>query len=584
MGQLETRQPDEFVNSTIDQFMWGFQSLFRVVVQGEIEKSLSSIGLPVDVRVALVGFALVGSARHKVCVEPEDGPLSIDHLAAVPDRADELFALDPESQSMIMDPRLHELRRQGTVRRSRANALVEAIEMSALFDGLTFFASSGAPIGGYEVYTCVGVPAAALGGVPALKDTLVDRFHLGRSLPHEVITECLRRADDALYLPDPGANLFSLGATEDIVKDAAVRLTQGAVYRATGMPADLFPTVNAFTSLSYERAAAGGHLVIASSETAGDWARVRFQQPVPFRDARSMRKLLELSDDSTSILADNMSGLRAYGLGSYRSGPRVAEISVRAHAEWELSMDGSPLVRVTYGHPTLPRPLLDSSRFAGTAKRTVGAIDLGRIWEIVEEAQGSGHGTTLVVSNDPAGEVARLGAGVTIAPEQLEPADIVRFGRVDGAVVLGPDGRCYGFGVILDGTAQGRGDPARGSRFNSAVRYQSTMSAGSVLVVISDDGTVDLIPQLRPQADRHDVEAAVQAFAECCEADNVHGEEFGRTHDLVKSLAFYLDDAQCQRVNAYYENEMLRRYEAGGIHLSATSLQPHPDMDESYFL
>ena len=105
-----------------------------------------------------------------------------------------------------------------------------------------------------------------------------------------------------------------------------------------------------------------------------------------------------------------------------------------------------------------------------------------------------------------------------------------------------------------------------------------------MLVVISDDGTVDLIPQLRPQADRHDVEAAVQAFAECCEADNVHGEEFGRTHDLVKSLAFYLDDAQCQRVNAYYENEMLRRYEAGGIHLSATPLQPHPDMDESYFL
>ena len=110
-GQIETRQPDEFVNDTIDQFMWGFQSHFRFLVQREIKRSLSSIGLPVDVRVALVGFALDGSARHRICVEPEDGPLSIDHLAAVPARADELFTLDPESKIMITDPRLHELRR-----------------------------------------------------------------------------------------------------------------------------------------------------------------------------------------------------------------------------------------------------------------------------------------------------------------------------------------------------------------------------------------------------------------------------------------------------------------------------------------
>ena len=60
--------------------------------------------------------------------------------------------------------------------------------------------------------------------------------------------------------------------------------------------------------------------------------------------------------------------------------------------------------------------------------------------------------------------------------------------------VLGIDGRCYGFGVILDGEAKGCGDPARGSRYNSAVRYQTTMAPRSVIVVISDDRTVDLIP------------------------------------------------------------------------------------------
>ena len=133
----------------------------------------------------------------------------------------------------------------------------------------------------------------------------------------------------------------------------------------------------------------------------------------------------------------------------------------------------------------------------------------------------------------------------------LEPAEIVRLGRVDGAVLLGPDGRCYAFGVILDRAASGQGDPARGSRFNSAVRYQNTTGADSIVVVISDDGTVDLIPRLRPRVRREHVEEVVRAFRARGEAEYVDGGEFARTHDLVKSFAFYLDDEQCRIVNEH---------------------------------
>ena len=107
-----------------------------------------------------------------------------------------------------------------------------------------------------------------------------------------------------------------------------------------------------------------------------------------------------------------------------------------------------------------------------------------------------------------------------------------RLGGVDGAVILGPDGRCHAFGVILDGDASaGQGDPARGSRYNSAVRYQRTRATRSLLVVISDDGTVDLIPHLKPRKHREEVEAAVNDFLTSCDADPVDGEEFARTHD-----------------------------------------------------
>jgi hypothetical protein len=574
---------NEIVKDAVDQFMWGFQQHFRAGVQRGIEQVLSRVGLPVEVRVVLVGFALRDGLRHQVCVEPEDGPLLVSHLATVASRAAELFDADPESKIIQSNPRLRQLRHAGNIRRSRADALVEAIEGSGMFNGLTFFAGTATPIGDYEVHTCAGVPTEALNSPPALDESVVDRVYVGRSLQHEVIAECLRRADLAMYLPEPGADLYPLGApTEDIVKAAAVRLIDGTVYRVTGTPADLFQAVNAFVSLSYERAGAGGHLVITNKEKACQSARVRFQRPISLREARIMRKLLELSDDSTSVLTDGQS---AYGLGTSDPAPDTVEISVRGHATWELSVDGSALVKVTYGQAALPRPLLDFANFADSAARTVGSIDTEGIWQLIQAAQVSGHGTTLVLSSSPAEEAARLGGqAVAIEPGSLEPADIVRLGNIDGAVVLGPDGRCYAFGVILDGIASGRGDPARGSRFNSAIRYQDSMAPNSLLVVISDDGTVDLVPQLRHRVNRNDVEAAVRTFCERCEDNPVNGEEFARTHDRVKANAFYLDDAQCQLVNDAYTNEMRRRFEAGGISITEAPLRPHPDMNDSYFI
>ena len=214
-------------------------------------------------------------------------------------------------------------------------------------------------------------------------------------------------------------------------------------------------------------------------------------------------------------------------------------------------------------------------------------IELNRTWAIIEKALASGHGMTLVVSSDPTPEAARLGAeAVPIEPQLMEPAEVVRLGQVDGAVLLGKDGFCHAFSVILDGAATGQGDPGRGSRYNSAVRYQhSTTAAPSVIVVISDDGTVDLIPQLRPQVHKKDVEAAVREFCACCEAEYVDGGEFARTFKRVKSFEFYLDESQCHIVNEHYANEMRRRIEAGGLGIvGGMELQPHPDMNDSYFV
>ncbi|MYA84923.1 MAG: hypothetical protein F4Y12_05000 [Acidimicrobiaceae bacterium] len=192
---------------------------------------------------------------------------------------------------------------------------------------------------------------------------------------------------------------------------------------------------------------------------------------------------------------------------------------------------------------------------------------------------------TLVVSHDPETEVGRLGGeAVPVSPDRLDVSHLLSFGGVDGAVVLGPDGRCHAFGVILDGTADGRGDRARGSRYNSAIRYQRTKAPQSLLVVISEDGMMNLIPSLRSRVHESEVDAAVEDFCATCSEDTVHGERFAAKHDRVLKLAFYLNEDQCQRVNDCYENEMRRRRERDEITVSSPPLRPHPDMDDSYFL
>ena len=568
----------------IDQFMWSFQQHFRVTVERELERSLSNIGLVVRVQVLLVGFAIVNDVRHRLCVEPEDGMLSPGDLSDVSRLSEELYNTDPESEIIHWNTRLHQSRQNNLRLRARAKALVTEIEASGLFPEMTFFASTSAPIQNYRVHTCVGIPTQIFESLVSLESDRDNFMYVGKSLQHEVINECLRRADRALYLPDPGEGIEVLGSTDDIVKTATERLVDGMVYRTGGVASDLFRAANEFTSLSYERANnTKGCLIVTNAESAVELANVRFQNPVSMHNARSMRKLLELSDDSIAILADCD---KAYGLGDYNAVTDSIEIRVRGHADWEVFFSGIALIRVRNGHAKLPpKPPITRERFVDLAGRTVGSIKLDSIWNVIDKAQMSGYGMTLVISHDPAGETSRLGGqAIPIAPHFLSPAGIVRLGCIDGAVILGSDGLCYAFGVILDGDAEHeRGDPSRGSRFNSAIRYQRTKATNSLVVVISDDGMVDLIPSLRPKVHRQKVEQAVIDFCTICATDSVDGEKFSKAFNTVEELAFYLNKDQCDRINESHKIEMERRLEAGGIAIGLTPLRPHSDMDDSYF-
>ena len=564
--------------------MWTFQHNFRLLVEYNTKLVLDELGIPSsDIKVVLIGIATEDHPRHAICVEPETGPLQARHLNQVPTRAQEMYESDPESQVRISHPRAHVSVHRQLFLSARGRAVAEAIEKAKVFENFTFFVSQSSPIDGYEVHTCICIPADAMGNLPAFKDDTVNRIPVGKSVQHEVFQECLRRADKALYLPNPG-NLTAtriLGRPEEIITSAAERFIEGTLWRTVNTASDLFSALNEVSSLTYERSGAKGNLTVTSYETLEKWLTIKFSRPVPLRESRTLRKVLQLSDGTTSVLADPT---RAYGLGIGKTAPDVLEISIPGHAEWNASVNGDKFVTVRYGKATIPSRPLELERLIDAAERTVGDPNTRRIWEIVEAAQASGKGCTIVVSKDPEAETARLrGEGMPIVPDYLEPQEVIRLGSVDGAIILGPDGRCHAFGVILDGAADEKGDRARGSRFNSAVRYQNAEKAKSMIVVISDDGTIDLLPQLMPRVYRGEVTRSVDAFCEYCESPSIDGREFEKLYEKVKTLEFYLNDEQCCRVNKNHEQEMERRLVSGGTRFIRRNLEPSPQMDDSYF-
>ena len=571
------------MRETIDQFMWGFQQHFRWHIGYEIGRALENIGVVVtEPEVILVGItATEENITHPICVEPETGPLQPSDFAQVKDRAWELLQADPESKIMHSHPRVAEMRERDNFHKWRASAIAEVIEQSGAFDHLTFFVSQSSPINGYEVHTCIGIPKDTLTGLSSFRESMVDRVHAGKSLQHEIIRECLHRGDMALYLPDPGAGISILGRTDDIVTTAADRFISGTMWRTTRRPSDLFGTLNAVASLTYERAGAQGNLTIASLDNLERWLQVRFKKPVDLRESRTIRKILQLTDRSMSMLSD---GQYAYGLGRTRAAPDILEIAITGHARWEASVNGTNLVRVSYGQPSIPTQPIEIEEFKDIAERTIGDVNINGIWEIVLAAQQNGKGCTIVISSAPDEEAQRLSnEGMPIDADYLKPEEIVKLSSVDGAILVGSDSRCHAFGVILDGMAGESGDRARGSRFNSSVRYQSTGVPASVVVVVSDDGTVDVLPRLMPRVRKAEVDSAVSGFCEYCQSGSVDGEAFARLHSRVKRLEFYLDEEQCRKVNEAYEQEMDRRFAAGGFRLSERGLRPNSEMNSSYF-
>lgn len=578
-------------NRHIQQFMWGFQDTFRGALDSETKTALESIGFYGNPHTILIGIQVAGEHDFRICIEQDkdEDQFKQSDLASLENLAMQKYKDNPESQGFHSDPRAHEMRHSYLRNRARADVLEEVLGGLPGQEGRLFFAANSVRVGDYEVHVTIGVDNLAVAAVPQIETTRRDRFTIRPSLLHAVLRKILDLATKSLYFPDPGSNLEALEPkSSEVIRTATEAFMRDILYCAGywfGAEADSL--MNTLSALPYEGRAGSGRLVFAKSDNSAIDVAVKLRNPVDARKTLAVRKLLEASGEIADVLSD---GERVYGLGLIKSDydPKTETVFVvtfTSRGVWELSHAGVALLSVKDGTPSLPTHVLDEDYFSALVDRLFPDADKAALLEAARAAGKHKHGAMLVISANAADEAQRLSPqSWSVEPAHLSPELVTQLTDMDGAVLIDPTGRCHAIGVILDGTARGEGDPARGSRLNNAVRYLGSEPPPTIVVVYSADGGIDILPQLHPRVSKKDVDEAVAAYFALAAKRPPNYESSSRAWDAVKAFEFYLAEAQCDALNTASNELEDWRLENHGLRIEDRLVKPNPRMNDSYWL
>jgi len=573
----------------IKLFMWAYQPHFRLHFEIFANNVVQELGVP-DARAAclLVGARIPDRSNpNDVCLEPEDGKWPLQVFNGLMDSIGREVANHPNRNIVYGDePSMHD-KSENIRRDSVRRAVQKALTAYDSTHNVQSFAGPPAPVGDFHVVPVLQVPSELFRRFRPLPKPVSDGLFSGHgSLIHAALAQVLAEAHDELLRPEPGRFLPPGGPAAEIARRAATRfmyMPAIALKDRTGTGSDLYDRLNMISSLMYEGAKGTGRLLLANPASGSVDLSLEFVDPVPFRQPRWARKVLEMASSGTSLVADCD---KIFGLGKVASGvdpwatQDVFQVDFLDHYHWRLSCGQEVMLISKYGIPSLPQAPFAEDRVSDTYERLFSNArrsDLSRFIEILRVAVDDRHGTTLVVSADAEDEALRLQRqGARIAPIRMTPELFGQVSSIDGAILLDPQGVCHAVGVILDGPARPECTPARGSRYNSAIRYVRSSDAPRLAVVVSDDRTIDVIPLLNPRIKPSAIRKAL-ANLESATKDDYHA-----SIRWLDDHRFYLDQGQCERVNAALKRIESEPREVGEIMISWRKFVPDPEFDDSY--
>lgn len=583
------------MGNTIDLFMWGYQQHVQISFQVSAESLFKKIDYKLNPRVFFIGVLVdKREDRHLVCLEPEDCGYNVESFRDLKDLATQLEKVDEEGRIFHS----HQIAQENHEKRITTKSYIEGInkilKRENVYGENEHYVASPTYIDGFLVFTVLSLNKNALNKYYSLiKNKMDERFTIYRSFIESTIYIFLKECSNSLKDPNNAINSIERNADE-LLRNAGRQFmyTVSAAGRNFEGLHGLYDACNEIASMKYEGAVGIGKMIIAPKDHKNVKVTLQLKEPIRVSDYRKVRKFLELSDNSSAIISDTA---LIYGLGELRGkyNPKeetLFEINFTSHFKWELSHDNNPLMVVEYREPSLPVEKINREKFYSDFPRLFDGISKEQIddlWDISMEATKQRHGTMLVISDDAANEAIRLGKQCfTLKPLKLTEKIIQQITSIDGAVLLDRDSTCHAIGVILDGLATEKGDASRGARFNSAIRYyeQFGKETSLVLVIISEDGMINLIPNLKPQIKHSLITEAIDEFKSILDLQNLNHKAFNQGMSFFQSLNFYLTKKECETINKLRkEIEEKFKKDLAMMHIVYSDLEPNEEMNDSYY-
>lgn len=595
------------MSKSIEHFIWGYQPNFRFGEELRANAIFQSLDDRFDPEIFVVGIRIQDSQdRYPACVEPEeDFWIKSEEFDGVIELSKSILQTYPEAKIHHS----HTLAQQSHNQSLRRNAVRDAISQVILQcafkpDKMRYFVSFPVELDGFLVSTVLGLQEEVLDSHPSLA---IDRamiheyrsIKVSKSLIDAAVDEYLQDVSGELRKPDAGEGIGGGKSSSELLRAAGNRLLSGAAYKAdasldlAGYWQLLFDTCNRVSSLKYEQKVSNGRIVIARKKHPALETLIDFKDPSDVLDIRSLRKLLELSSSDAAL---HMNANKVFGLvkvNDYQSKTEdLYEINICAHHFWEFAHAGHTLMQVRAGLPSLSKPTFDSTRLQNDIKRVFPGVtteNIKLIISLVGEAEKEKRGTMLVISDQAANEAQRLQNQSTILKPCKLTADLLRhLTPIDGAVLIGVDGICYAIGVILDGIATDKGDSSRGARFNSAIRYVETHKENkqkSMAIVISEDGGIDIIPNLRPAIQKSIIEDKLIELKQILTADRVNRRIYNQIIGWLQENSFYLLKSHCESVSQLTAEieDKIRKQDTDNPFIIQYHFKPHPEMDQDLY-
>jgi DNA integrity scanning protein DisA with diadenylate cyclase activity len=566
----------------------------QISLQGTAESLFKKIDYKLNPKVFFLGLLVEEKeGSHAICLEPEECGFTPHNFSDIKNLASELEKVDEEKRIFHSHPIAQKNHERRITTKSYIEAINKILKRENIYGENEYFISYPTYIEGYLVFTILSLDKIILDSFYSLtRDKMDERYRIYRSFIDSTIEIYLRESAHALKDPDRGISAIERNVDE-LFRDAGKQFmyTVSSAGRNFEGLHGLYEACNEIASMKYEGAIGIGKMIIAPKDHKNVKISLQLKEPIRVSDYRKVRKFLELSNNDTSIISDSA---LIYGLGEIRGKYNPKEeslfvISFISHFKWELLHDNNPLMVVEYREPALPVEKINREKFYSDFPRLFKGISKEQIddlWDISIEATKQKHGTMLVISENAINEAERLGKQCfPLKPIKLNDKLIQQITSIDGAVLLDENSICYAIGVILDGLATDKGDSSRGARYNSAIRYyeQFGKDTSLVLVIISEDGMINLIPSLKPQIKHSEITKKIENLRELNKLEKVERRKYYPIINWFENYEFYLAESECSEINKIRKELEQKEKDPASVWIVRNELKPNKEMNDSYY-